>query len=327
MSSTVSPWHVGERALQQRMGVADRMEVIGQKVVRDHMPEQHREFFQQLPIVLLGSVDSGGDVWASALEGAPGFVRSPDPKTLQVRALPMSGDPAADNLLEGSAAGLLGIELHTRRRNRVNGSVLRLGDGFRLAVHQSFGNCPQYIQLRTLEPATVGGQDTVTPDPSSRTEHLTGLDEEARAHIRQADTFFVASYVEGTANGPRQVDVSHRGGMAGFVRVDENTLTVPDFSGNLFFNTLGNLYVNPRAGLLFIDFETGDLLQMVGSTELVLSGPELEGFAGAERIWRLKVTRAVRHQAALRLRWRFHSYSSKSLLTGAWSAEPLHLSQ
>jgi len=322
MSSLHSPWHIGEKTLQQRMGVADRMEVIGQKVLRDHMPEQHREFFHQLPFILLGSVDLRGEVWASVLEGAPGFLQSPDPKTLEVHALPMPGDPAAENLRDGSAVGLLGIELHTRRRNRVNGSLVRLQDGFQLAVHQSFGNCPQYIQLRTLEPASGAGPDIQAQEPPPRPEHLIGLDEEARALIRRANTFFVASYVEASADGPRQVDVSHRGGRAGFVRVDEDTLTVPDFSGNLFFNTLGNLAVNPRAGLLFIDFETGELLQMVGSTELVLSGPEVEGFVGAERIWRLKVARTVRRRSALRSRWHFHSYSPRSLLTGTWDVTP-----
>lgn len=324
MSNTTSPWHAGERALQQQVGMADRMEVVGQKVVRDHMPDQHRTFFMQLPFMLLGSVDAAGDVWASVLEGPPGFVQSPDPWTLQVKALPAPGDPALENLQNGNAIGMLGIELHTRRRNRVNGTVQRQHDGFELTVAQSFGNCPQYIQLRTLEPAAEGSPSD-RDSASSQPEELPGLDDEARRMIQQADTFFVASYVDASESAPRQVDVSHRGGLAGFVRVDGDTLTVPDFSGNLFFNTLGNFFVNPRGGLLFIDFASGDVLQLTGATELVLTGPEVEQFEGAERIWRLKVTRMVRRRASLQLRWRFQGYSPKSLLTGRWETPSLEL--
>ncbi len=83
--------------------------------------------------------------------------------------------------------------------------------------------------------------------------HLARLDTSAAHLIRNADTFFVASYVNGE-DGHRRVDVSHRGGRSGFVRLDaDDVLTVPDFAGNLFFNTLGNFLVNPKAGLVFVD--------------------------------------------------------------------------
>ncbi|WYX49477.1 pyridoxamine 5'-phosphate oxidase family protein [Achromobacter xylosoxidans] len=108
--------------------------------------------------------------------------------------------------------------------------------------------------------------------------------------IARADTLFVATYADTEAAG-RRVDVSHRGGMPGFVRIDGDTLTIPDFSGNRFFNTLGNMVLNPRAGLLFIDFERGDVLQVSGRAEVVLDSPEIETFAGAERLWRVHVRR------------------------------------
>jgi hypothetical protein len=43
------------------------------------------------------------------------------------------------------------IDLATRRPNRANGSI-RQADAtvFTLAVHQSFGNCAQYMQRRTV---------------------------------------------------------------------------------------------------------------------------------------------------------------------------------
>ncbi|MGO7969101.1 flavin-nucleotide-binding protein, partial [Rhizobium ruizarguesonis] len=70
------------------------------------------------------------------------------------------------------------------------------------------------------------------------------LDDRARQMVEGADTFLVASYVD-RDNGERQVDVSHRGGNAGFVHIGaDGVLTIPDFPGNRFFNTLGNFLVN-----------------------------------------------------------------------------------
>ncbi|WP_336347609.1 pyridoxamine 5'-phosphate oxidase family protein [Pseudomonas monsensis] len=305
-----SPWHAGERQLQEKVGVAERMEAFGRKVIRTWMPDQHREFYQQLPFMLFGAVDADGRPWASVLEGAPGFARSPDPQHLRFSSLPAADDPA--QLADGEPVGLLGIELHTRRRNRLNGHVANLApDGFELTVDQAFGNCPQYIQLRQFQRVPLA-------DPASRpARHLAALDDAAVALIASADTFFVASYVD--TDGQRAVDVSHRGGQPGFVRVEGNRLTIPDFAGNLHFNTLGNLLLNPKAGLLFIDFSTGDVLQLSGRTEIILEGPQIEAFQGAERLWTFEVEKLVRRPAALALRWRFDGMSPNSLLTGNWA--------
>jgi hypothetical protein len=50
--------------------------------------------------------------------------------------------------------------------------------------------------------------------------------------------------------------------------VEVGVLTVPDFSGKLFFNTLGNFLSNPKAGLVFVDFDAGDLLPLTGCAEV-----------------------------------------------------------
>ncbi|MFP6799959.1 MAG: FAD-binding oxidoreductase, partial [Pseudomonas sp.] len=111
-----SPWHAGEKTLQETYGVSERMEVIGQKVIRDYMPDQHREFYQQLPFMLAGAVDAQQRPWATLLEGPEGFVTSADPQQLLLAVQPDAQDPAASGLQPGHAIGLLGIELHTRRR-------------------------------------------------------------------------------------------------------------------------------------------------------------------------------------------------------------------
>ncbi len=310
-----SPWHAGELAIQARAGVIERMADVGRRNVRDAMPEQHREFFAQLPFVALGTVDEHGDAWATMRAGRPGFIHSPDRRALQIDMTPDLADPAANGLRAGEAMALLGIELHTRRRNRMNGSITAATPNrIDIAVAQSFGNCPQYIQLRAVEftrdPADMGH---IAPVESA------SLDARTRDLIAHAATFFVATYAD--LDTGRQVDVSHRGGKPGFVRIDENgRLTIPDFAGNLFFNTLGNMLANGRAGLVFVDFATGALLQLTGQADVVLDSPEIGAFQGAERLWHFTPERVVYREDALPIRWTDapNGASPNALMTGDW---------
>lgn len=305
-----SPWHEGELELQRAAGVVEQMAAVGRRNVRDHLLDQHRAFFRQLPFVAAGAVDPAGDVWATMITGAPGFLASPDQRTLDVAARRDPADPASAGLGDGDAIGLLGIELHTRRRNRLNGVIRRAGEGgFAIKARESFGNCPQYIRLRDFH---------FVQDAPGRAETLDGLDERARAMIAGADTLFVASFVDGDE---RRVDVSHRGGKPGFVRVEpDGTLLIPDFSGNNFFNTLGNIRRTGKAGLLFVDFASGDMLQLTGEADVILDGPEISAFTGAERLLRVRPRKVVRRPAALQLRWteRPGGVSPNSTLTGDW---------
>lgn len=311
---TSSPFHAGELHLQRQTGAEAKMDTIGRRVIRDYLPDQHREFFAQLPFLLIGAVDPTGDAWATLATGEPGFIGSPDAKTLQVRAARDDADPANAGLDDGASVGLLGIELHTRRRNRLNGRMRRSSaEHFAVTVEHSFGNCPKYIQLRDYRFAKESG-DAQPP------QVLDALDPRAREMIVSADTFFVASYAD-RENGARQVDVSHRGGKPGFVRVDaHDRLTIPDFAGNHHFNTLGNIWLNGKAGLLFVDFDNGDLLQLSGDAQVVLESPDIDAFDGSERIWTFNPRRIVLRRAASRLRWRAHADGLSPFLraTGSW---------
>lgn len=312
MSKKRPVWHQGEIALQQQAGVAERMADVGQRVIRDHMPDQHRDFYAQLPFIVAGSVDAHGDAWATLLEGQTGFIFSPNATTLDIEARPHHGDPAAAGMQDGAPIGLLGIELHTRRRNRMNGVLQAIGAGFRVQVEQSFGNCPRYIQLRDFHFAHPPAEPY-----RGEVETLSALDDAARASIGAADTFYVATYAE------RQVDASHRGGKPGFVRVSEDgLLTIPDFNGNLFFSTLGNIHQNGKAGLLFVDYASGDTLQLSGDAKVILDSPEIAAFQGAERLWTFRPRRIVRRRAALALRWLTSpdGVAPSSLMTGDWQA-------
>ncbi len=317
-----SPYHAGEQAVQQRVGVRERAERAGRRMVRDFMPDQHRELFEKLPYVIIGSLDACDRPWASILAGAPGFMRTPDARLLEVGARPSAADPLATNLALGAPLGALGIELATRRRNRMNGTVISAdADGFTVYVRQSFGNCPQYIQARTHEPAPRG---KAAPAAIRREAPL--LSEAAAALVRHADTFFIASASPGARTGaPAEgVDVSHRGGKPGFVHVDtadgRTQLTAPDFAGNSVFNTFGNVAANPRAGLLFVDFAMGHVLSLTGAAEIVWDGPEVAAFAGAQRLLRFRPEDGLLMENALPFRWSAPEMAPQLAATGDWNS-------
>lgn len=306
-------FHDGERAMQARAGALERLTAIGPRVVRDHMPDQHRELFEKLPTLVVGSLDAAGQPWASLLAGPPGFVHTPDERHLRVTARPAADDPLAATLAVGAPLGLLGLEPHTRRRNRMNGRVVDDGaEGFTVRVDQSFGNCPQYIQAREPE--------WVPHAPGPVQHHGARLIEPARALLARADTVFIASAAPraGSDTSPVEpsqgVDVSHRGGLPGFIHVRDHddgsvggegasVLTIPDYRGNFFFNTLGNLLARPQAGLLCVDPESGDVLQLAAEASIVWDGPELAATPGAERLLRLRVVSHLWRPRALPLRW------------------------
>ncbi|MDL2198001.1 pyridoxamine 5'-phosphate oxidase family protein [Halopseudomonas aestusnigri] len=318
--SNADVWHAGERELQRRLGVAERMAEIGPRVLSPVLPEQHRAFYPLLNFVVVGAVSANGDLWAGMLEGAPGFAWSPDPSALRLDTRLSGADPCARALLETGAVGLLGIDLTTRRRNRLSGQISAIdSNGLDIRVEQAFGNCPQFIQQRQLVAEAGASEAAGTLVTNSLTDRMREL-------ISAADTCFVASGLPCDGQDAA-VDVSHRGGWPGFVRVTGDRLTMPEFSGNRFFNTLGNLLVNPRAGLLFVDFANGDLLQITGRVELQWDAPQAQRYEGVEHLWHLQVERAVWRPGGSALRWQFEGFSPALGRTGSWADESLSVNE
>ncbi len=265
-------FHEGERAVQDRAGVAGMAAKVGRSI-HPSVPPWAGDFLSEQPFVVLASRDREGRAWASVLHGVPGFVRSPDERTLEIDALPSPGDPLATNLVAGAPVGVLIIDPSTRRRLRVNGVASGVGPPLRVTVAECFANCPKYIQQRALAPAPAEGA-------AGETRRTAALSPAQRTRIARADTFFVASQ-----HARAGLDASHRGGNPGFVEVvDERHLAWPDYSGNTMFQTLGNLTSDPRAGLLFVDFTTGDVLQLTGRGAIDFEPQRARRYAGAERV-------------------------------------------
>ncbi|MCI4680549.1 pyridoxamine 5'-phosphate oxidase family protein [Rhodoblastus acidophilus] len=249
------PWSEGEAKAQGLAGAA-----APPALIRTFATEQHREFFPRLPMLFVAGLDASGAPVASLLRGAPGFLSLPEPRRLEIAAAFPEGDAMTRE--KGAPFGAIGVEFATRRRNRINGRILAASaDRMTVAVEEAFGNCPKYIVPRAL----------LLGDAGAWTD-LPAFDAQAQAMIAGATVFFVAT------RGPDGVDMSHRGGPPGFVRIETNgALRIPDFPGNRFFNTFGNLLADPRAALLFLDFPAGRALQLTGAARVE--------FTGEERFW------------------------------------------
>lgn len=286
------PFHPGELAAQEHAGAGD-IAVPAAPFIRDFMPDQHRAFYEAQPFIVASASDAEGRIWATIVVGADGFIRSPDARTLDVHTQIHESDPLANALLSGTDIGLIGIELATRRRNRLSGQTRRTDTGLRIDIRQSFGNCPQYINERNWW--RVARAKTVAAHRSA------SLSETQIARIQAADTLFIGSgqrrREDVASNG---FDASHRGGASGFVHIQSPTrLRIPDYAGNNFFNTIVNLLENPRIGLLFVDFATGGLLHLSGRARIDWA-PNAE--TGALRVIEVDVEAVVDRPAAFALR-------------------------
>jgi ferredoxin-NADP reductase/predicted pyridoxine 5'-phosphate oxidase superfamily flavin-nucleotide-binding protein len=308
-AASESVFHAGEEAVQRRLGVHEKIGPWARQVVRTFLPGEHRRFYAQLPFLVAAARDESGRPWATLLVGDLGFAAARNDQQLEIEALPLEGDGLEGQLVEGAPLGLLGIDLATRRRNRVNGVVRSSGSaGIELDVGQSFGNCPQYIRPRDWKRVPLDGRSAET----RRSDRLTP---ELRKRIESADTFFIASGHAGEGSAESDgMDASHRGGAAGFVRVtDEKHLVFPDYSGNNHFNTIGNLVVDPRVGLLFVDFETGGMLQLTGRTWIDWDSPEVARTEGARRLVHVEIEQVIDRPAVLPLRFEVSDASRRAL--------------
>jgi uncharacterized protein len=290
-------YHAGELAVQAQAGVLKEARALGQRMGGVLQPTAQK-FLESQQLAIASTVDPDGSVWASLLTGQPGFVEAIDEHTARITA--PGTHLVFQHLERHKLIGLLIIDLATRRRLRINGVVSHLElQAILIHIDQAYFNCPKYIQARDIQ-AEMAQDLGSSPIHSFETLALS-----QHEWIEQADTFFMASmHPEGGA------DASHRGGYPRFVQVlDAHTLLFPDYAGNHMFNTLGNLLTNPKAGLLFIDFEKGQTLQLTGTAQILWEDERLSRFAGAERLIQFRIERGIETMNATSLRWYFRGYS------------------
>jgi predicted pyridoxine 5'-phosphate oxidase superfamily flavin-nucleotide-binding protein len=290
-------FHSGEIAVQERAGVRDIAEDVGEGII-GHLPPGAIDFLERRQMAVLGSVDSSGRVWASVVIGQPGFLEMVDDHTLRIAATKSPSDPIIENLKNEGHLALFAPDFTGSRRVRVNGRGVIKQGAIYLTTHEVYGNCRRYLQERIF----IGERTAAGAAAVKRGSQLTESEQE---QISRADTFFIA-----TDNPERGADVSHKGGNPGFVKViDARHIAFPDYNGNSMFNTLGNLTVDPQAGLLFIDFDSGRTLQLTGRASIDWSPERVRTFAGAERVVDFEAEQVIDDPAGFALIAKFRQFS------------------
>ena len=285
-------FHSGELAAQAHAGVHEEIEKLAAKFIRPIFIQQHQEFFNQLPFIVVAAYDENGLPWVTLLAGRPGFITFDDEQHLRIASQPVKGDALQHSLRAGNPLGVIGLAYETKRRNRANGVLVETDQQSLLfKVSQSYGNCPQYIATKNwhFNPPSFAPQ---VQESSQLTAHM-------KQWIETSDSFYIGSSNRSymTSDGVKthcDMDASHRGGDAGFVKVvSESELVIPDYSGNNFFNTIGNIILNPKVGLLFIDFETGDLLQITAHAKIEWESVEPSQHPLAQRLIKFQIDKIV----------------------------------
>jgi hypothetical protein len=278
------PFHSGELDIQDRTGERD-IAMMNSVAIKSEILAGALNFIDRQPLIVFASEDSNGDLWASMLFGKPGFMHAPSTRELHIdltQSVGIEDDPLLTNISDEPRVGTLLIELDTRRRLKINGRVsTHSEEQLLIAVEESFPLCPKYIQRRKVrlpEDKIATGTHSVFKG--------TRLGAEEIALIENSDTMFAA-----TSNPQGNLDVSHRGGKQGFVRVvDGKQLRVPDFAGNSMFNSFGNLQLNDKTGVIILDFAARQSLQISGRAAVLLNQEDPAGeTGGTNRFWTLDI--------------------------------------
>lgn len=301
----INPFHSGEERMQVLAG-EEQIARRNSQLIANRIPGGAIKFVDKQPFVIAASLDTDGNIWVSLLAGQPGFAKVENPETIRLNTdflVSAADDILWTNVASHPVLGMLFIELSSRKRLKVNGTLSTVPEnaGFMLNVQECFPLCPRYIQRREVEVISES-QSTIQPKLIG-----TFFTAELQDWIRSADTFFV-----GSAHDDDHLDVGHRGGNPGFVQiVDDQKLMIPDYNGNSMFNSLGNFSVNPRAGLLFVNFETGESLQLTGHADLHFTEPgEADSTGGTGRYWQFHLHSWLRHASLSGLKWSFLEYST-----------------
>ncbi len=297
-------FHEGELEIQNKYNAYHDPTLV-ERLLKDNIVDQLIPFIEKQSTVILSSLDTDYNIWASMLVGENGFIKVKTSKKVIIyldKLKTTQKDILFKNIRPQSNIGVLFIDTVTRTRYRLNGSASLFSDRIEITVLEAYPNCPKYIQQR------VPVFSDTPSELETRESKGDVLNNDHKQLIKEADTFFL-----GSMNKEGDMDASHRGGATGFVEIlADGTLKIPDYIGNNLFNTLGNFLQVSKAGLLFVDFEKGHSLQLTGSTELVFDQEQekdIEKTMGTGRYWLFKTTQWIQTEFHHKIDWKLISFS------------------
>jgi len=304
MSSSDS-YHSGELAAQEKAGTRGAAaELAAGKRDTLSFSSNHNAFLAAQSFAVVSSLDRDGRVWVTPLFTEEGDLEAISETEIGIDAGCIPKGDVLDSVESGTPLSLLGIDLSRRIRHRINGvAAVAKADAdtrLRMNVMEYAPNCPKYINRRELV-NDAGHLRALNED--ARRQNRIALSASDQEFVRSMDTLWIGSFAaEGGA------DCNHRGGKPGFVRVtSETTIEWPEYRGNGMFFTSGNLERNDKAGVTFIDFESGSVMQITGRA--VVDWHHDGFYEGASRVIKFRIERLVRTDHMTHRRWKRLDYS------------------
>ncbi|KAF2472338.1 oxidoreductase-like protein [Lindgomyces ingoldianus] len=323
--SMAMPFNEGEEKMHKLLHVPDH-----DNPTSTMLTPQASFLLQRAPLLAIGTLDSQNRPWTTVWGGQTGFTQPLGGGIVGTRTIvDGENDPVVQALVGGSEKGemvrgdpkgdgvgrmLAGLTIDLMSRKRVKlagrmvaGSVgevdVEFEDGTEKVegapgrqdqlqlvtkIEQSLGNCPKYLNQYEIRPALV------TSKLLSQSQSLTP---NAKALISKTDMFFLSSSTD------EDMDTNHRGGPPGFVRIlSDNEIVYPEYSGNRLYQTLGNLQLNPKVGMAFPAYETGDVLYLTGAAEILVAGDAASLLPGSNLALKITINEARHVESGLPFR-------------------------
>ncbi|KAF1850304.1 oxidoreductase-like protein [Cucurbitaria berberidis CBS 394.84] len=313
--SLAMPWNEGEEKMQHLLRVPEL-----DNPTATMLTPQASFMLERGPLLALGTLDSQSRPWTTLWGGSVGFSEPLGGGLIGTRTLvDGKNDPVVQALVGSAEKGEmlqlkdggkilsgLAIDLMTRKRVKIAGRMVagtvkevdvkvegdadKKQDQIQLItkIDQSLGNCPKYLNEYSISQALVTSR-VLSQGPS--------LSDEGRALISKSDMFFLSTSTEIDA------DTNHRGGPPGFVRIISSTQIIyPEYSGNRLYQSLGNLLMNPKIGVTFPDYETGNILYITGTTEILVGADAASLLPGSNLAVRISIEEARFVEAGLPFR-------------------------
>ena len=303
-------FHDGQLAVQRITGE----EEIAKKripMISDSLHPRSISFIEHQNLAFPGSEDANGDIWLSLLVGERGFIKIPSLKEIQFDLSKITSnldDIFFSNIKTKPTVGLLFHEAARRARYRAWGIACQEGDLLSFDIRMGYPSCPKHIQREVIE---LPNDTKIT---STQYQNGTTLSSFVKIWILNSHTFFIATQ---TKKG--DIEASHRGGDPGFIEILENEIIrVPDYLGNSMFSTLGNIYENPKAALLFIDYKKGETLQLTGKATLQFEQNSAEDFyksGETGRFWTFETKKWIRTIGHHKVNSQFIDFSPFNILS------------
>ncbi|KAH8722923.1 hypothetical protein GQ44DRAFT_711077 [Phaeosphaeriaceae sp. PMI808] len=314
------PWNKGEETMHHLLRVPPQ-----DNPTSAMLTPQAAFMLQNGPLLALGTLDSQYRPWTTLWGGTPGFSEPLGGGLVGTRAfVDLQHDPVVHalvpkaqqgNMLQSNNAGKvlagLAIDLMTRKRVKIAGQMVAGGvqevnvkyeEGHEddvtptkqsqiqlvTKIDQSLGNCPKYLNQYQLEAQRV--ESKLISDGAVLTER-------GRELIDKSDMFFLST------SAGEDMDVNHRGGPPGFVRIlSSNEIVYPEYSGNRLYQSLGNLQLNPKIGITFPDYDTGDVLYITGTTDILVGVDAANLLQGSNLVVKITIGEARLVQRGLSFR-------------------------